>query len=84
MNKSVSKPLISVINDLYKDRAVNEITMREINSLCLPDIKEYSAGSIIALLKKNQVKSGCFCRRGKCFPFYRAEMGKRCKEAYWF
>ena len=60
MNKSVSKPLISVINDLYKDRAVNEITMREINSLCLPDIKEYSAGSIIALRKKTRLSQAAF------------------------
>ena len=60
MNKSVAKSLTSVINDLYQDGAVDEITMREINSLCLPDIKEYSAGKIIALRKKTKLSQAAF------------------------
>jgi putative transcriptional regulator len=60
MNKSVAKSLTSVINDLYKDGAVDEITMREINSLCLPDIKEYSASKIVALRKKTKLSQAAF------------------------
>jgi putative transcriptional regulator len=37
---------------LHKDGAVDENTMREIHSICLPDIKEYSAFQIIELRKK--------------------------------
>ena len=60
MNKSVAKSLTSLINDLYEDGAVDEVTMREINSLCLPDIKEYSADSIIALRKKTKLSQAAF------------------------
>ena len=60
MDKLVAKSLTSVINDLYKDGAVDEITMREIHSLCLPDIKDYSADSIIELRKKTRLSQAAF------------------------
>ena len=60
MNKSVSRSLRSVINDLYNDGSVDEITMHEISSLCLPDIKEYSAGRIIELRKKTKLSQAAF------------------------
>lgn len=60
MDKLVAKSLTSVINDLFKDGAVNEITMHEIHSFCLPDIKEYSAGRIIELRKKIKLSQAAF------------------------
>lgn len=60
MKKSVAKSLTSIIEDLHKDGAVNEITMREIHSLCLPDIKEYSANRIIELRKKTHLSQAAF------------------------
>jgi putative transcriptional regulator len=60
MKKSVAKSLSSVIDDLYQDGAVDEITMREIHSLCLPDVKEYSADKIIELRKKTHLSQAAF------------------------
>jgi len=55
MKKSVAKSLTTVIDDLYQDGVVDEITMREIHSLCLPDVKDYSADKIIELRKKTHL-----------------------------
>ena len=60
MKKSVAKSLTSVIDDLHQDGAVDEITMREIHSLCLPDVKEYSADKIVELRKKTHLSQAAF------------------------
>lgn len=60
MKKSVAKSLTNVIDDLYQDGAVDEITMREIHSLCLPDVKDYSADKIIELRKKTHLSQAAF------------------------
>ncbi len=60
MKKSVAKSLTSVIDDLYSDGAVDEVTMREIHSLCLPDIQEYSAVRIVELRKKTHLSQAAF------------------------
>ena len=60
MKKLVAKSLTSVIDDLYNDGAVDEITMREIHSLCLPDIQEYSAAQIVELRKKTHLSQAAF------------------------
>lgn len=60
MNKSLAKSLTSIIDDLHKDGIVDEITMREIHTLCLPDVKEYSAARIIELRKKTRLSQAAF------------------------
>ena len=60
MNKSIAKSLTSVIEDLHKDGIVDEITMREIHTLCLPDVKEYTAKRIIELRKKIRLSQAAF------------------------
>jgi len=60
MKKSVAQSLTSVIDDLYQDGAVDEITMREIHSLCLPNVKDYSADKIIELRKKTHLSQAAF------------------------
>jgi putative transcriptional regulator len=60
MKKSVAKSLTGIVDDLYKDGVVDEITMREIHSLCLPDIKEYSAARIAELRKKTHLSQAAF------------------------
>jgi len=60
MKKSVAKSLTSVIDDLYRDGAVDEVTMREIHTLCLPDVKEYSADNIVELRKKIHLSQAAF------------------------
>jgi len=60
MKKSVAKSLTNVIDDLYQDGAIDEMTMREIHSLCLPDVKDYSADKIIELRKKTHLSQAAF------------------------
>ena len=43
MRKSIAKSITSTVSDLHKTRLVDEITMKNINNLWLPEIKEYSA-----------------------------------------
>jgi len=56
----VAKSLTSVIDDLYRDGAVDEVTMRELHTLCLPDVKEYSADNIVELRKKIHLSQAAF------------------------
>jgi putative transcriptional regulator len=60
MKKSVAESLTSIIDNLYEDGAVDEITIREIHSLCLPDIKEYPAARIVELRKKTRLSQAAF------------------------
>lgn len=52
MRDSISKSITSTIKDLNKSGLVDEITMKNIKNLCLPEVKEYSPEKIISLRKK--------------------------------
>ena len=52
MRDSIAESINSVVDDLYEDGFVDEITMRNIHNLCLPDIKEYRPEDIVALRKQ--------------------------------
>ena len=42
MRKSVAASIVNTLEDLNRSGLVDEITMRNIGQLCLPDIQEYS------------------------------------------
>ena len=52
MRKSIAKSIRKTINDLNKNGLVDDITMKNIENLCLPEIKEYSPKKIAALRKR--------------------------------
>ena len=52
MRDSISKSITSTIKDLNKSGLVDEITMNNIQNLCLPEVKEYSPEHIVSLRKK--------------------------------
>lgn len=52
MRDSIAESINSVVDDLYEDGFVDEITMRNIHNLCLPEIKEYQPEEIAALRKQ--------------------------------
>ncbi|MHB8808669.1 MAG: helix-turn-helix domain-containing protein [Desulfobulbaceae bacterium] len=52
MRKSIAKSITSTIKDLNKSGLVNEITKRNIENLCLPEISEYSPKDIVSIRKK--------------------------------
>ena len=46
MRKSIRESVLSTVNDLFDQGIVNEITLREMESLCLPDIRHYAPTAI--------------------------------------
>ncbi len=52
MRSSIAKSITSTVKDLNKSGLVDEITMKNIQNLCLPEVKEYSPEHIISLRKK--------------------------------
>jgi len=52
MRKSISDSITSVVQDLNKSGLIDEITMKNIENLCLPDIPEYSPEKIVLIRKK--------------------------------
>jgi putative transcriptional regulator len=60
MKKSIAQSLTSLIDDLHRDGAVDVLTMREIHSLCLPEIKEYQAAQIVELRQKTHLSQAAF------------------------
>lgn len=60
MKQSMIKSLTSVIDDLFNDDAVHEITLREIHFLYRPDIQEYAATWIAELRQKIHLSQAAF------------------------
>lgn len=52
MRESIVKSITSTVKDLNKSGLVDDITMRNIENLCLPEIHEYSPEKIISIRKK--------------------------------
>ena len=52
MRNSIAESIINTVADLNKSGLVNNITMKNIESLCLPEIQEYSPEKIISIRKK--------------------------------
>ncbi len=52
MRKSIVKSITNTIKDLNRSGLVNDITMRNIENLCLPEIQEYTPEKIASIRKK--------------------------------
>ena len=52
MRKSISDSIINTVNDLNNSGLVDDVTMKNIRNLCLPEIEEYPPQRIAALRKK--------------------------------
>ena len=52
MRESIAKSITSTVKDLNKSGLVDDITMKNIENLCLPDIHEYSPEKIVSIRKK--------------------------------
>jgi putative transcriptional regulator len=52
MRSSIAESITSTIKDLNKSGIVDEITMKNIQSLCVPAVKEYKSEKIISLRKR--------------------------------
>lgn len=52
MRKSIVESITSTVKDLHQSCLVDEITMRNIENLCVPEVHEYTPENIIALRKR--------------------------------
>ncbi|OGW16849.1 MAG: transcriptional regulator [Nitrospinae bacterium RIFCSPLOWO2_12_FULL_45_22] len=52
MRESIAKSITSTVKDLNKSGLVDDITMKNIENLCLPEIHEYSPEKIVSIRKK--------------------------------
>lgn len=52
MRESIAKSITSTIQDLNKSGLVDDITMKNIEALCLPEIQEYSPEKIVSIRKR--------------------------------
>ena len=52
MRQSIVESITGTIKDLNKSGLVDEITMKNIENLCLPEIKEYSPEKITSIRKQ--------------------------------
>jgi putative transcriptional regulator len=55
MRKSIAKSIINTVKDLKKSGLVDDITMKNIEKLCLPEVKEYTPEKIVSIRKKNRL-----------------------------
>ena len=51
MRKTIAESITSTIGDLHKNGLVDEITKRNIENLCIPDVKEYTPKKISSIRK---------------------------------
>jgi putative transcriptional regulator len=52
MRKSIAKSITATIKDLNRSGVVDEITMRNIENLCIPEVHEYTPEQITSIRKK--------------------------------
>ncbi len=52
MRESIAESITQTVRDLNKSGLVDEITMRNIEKLCIPEVKEYSPEKIASIRHK--------------------------------
>jgi len=52
MRESIVNSITSTIKDLNKSGLVDDITMRNIENLCLPEVQEYTPEKIVSIRKE--------------------------------
>lgn len=62
MRKTVAHSVTGVVDALHEAGMVDELTVRELHALCLPEVRDYSPGSIIALRKKVRLSRNAFAQ----------------------
>ena len=52
MRNSIAESITSTVKDLHKSGLVDDITMKNIEKLCIPEVQEYSPEKIVSIRKK--------------------------------
>ncbi|MEN8136234.1 MAG: helix-turn-helix domain-containing protein [Thermodesulfobacteriota bacterium] len=60
MRKTIVKSIVSTVEDLNKSGLVDDITMKNISNLCIPEVQEYSPKKIASIRKKFNLSQAAF------------------------
>jgi len=52
MRKSIAASITNTVKNLHKSGLVNDITMKNIENLCVPEVQDYTPEKIIFIRKK--------------------------------
>ena len=52
MRKSIATSITDTVKDLHKSGLIDDITMKNIENLCVPEVQEYSPEKIISIRKR--------------------------------
>ena len=52
MRKSIATSITNTVRDLHKGGLVDDITMKNIENLCVPEVQDYTPEKIISIRKK--------------------------------
>ncbi|MBC2717336.1 MAG: helix-turn-helix domain-containing protein [Desulfobacteraceae bacterium] len=55
MRKSIVKSITNTVKDFNKSGLVDDITMKNIENLCVPEVQEYTPEKIISIRKKSRL-----------------------------
>jgi len=62
MRKTIAESILSTTRDLHKSGIVKEITLREVESLCIPEVKPYTSSAIVRLRHKLKLSQAALAR----------------------
>lgn len=55
MRNTIAQSITETVSDLNKSGIIDEVTMKNINSLCIPDVHDYTPENIISIRRKNHL-----------------------------
>lgn len=62
MGDTILDSVKDTVTDLYNAGLVDDVTMKNIESLCIPEVKEYDAAHIAKLRKRLRLSQSAFAR----------------------
>ena len=62
MKNRIKDMVLETMEDLYKSGGIDEITLREVKALALPEVKPYSPHSITRLRRKLKLSQAALAR----------------------
>jgi putative transcriptional regulator len=77
MRNTISESIDNTVNDLKNSGIINEITMKNIQSLCLPEVKEYTPEKIVSIRKKLKLSQAALASIFNISPSTVQKMGTR-------
>ena len=62
MGDSILNSVKDTVVDLHKVGLVDDVTLKNIESLCVPEVKQYDAANIAAIRKRLRLSQAAFAR----------------------